>query len=126
MNRLVGAVFALLCAMTVSFSASAQVAEPHGWLNTETLKTRSGDFEFEDGYPAGDTAARLLELQKLNRAIEVYLTQMMPVSEIGLREGTRAFGGEKAHAGRDLGKPDGRADGAADCKHRDSLRSQPS
>src|SRR6476661_106523 len=95
MNRLVGAVFALLCAMTVSFSASAQVAEPHGWLNTETLKTRSGDFEFKNGYPAGDTAARLLELQKFNRAVEVYLTQLMPVSEIGLREGLRAFGAKK-------------------------------
>ena len=36
--------------------------------------------------------ARLLELQKLNRAVEVYTTQMMRVSEIATREGTRAFG----------------------------------
>lgn len=80
---------------TMSCSAQAQGAEPHGWLNTETLKTRSGDFEFKNGYPAGDTAARLLELQKFNRAVEVYLTQLMPVSEIGLREGLRAFGAKK-------------------------------
>ena len=73
----------------------AQGAEPHGWLGTETLKTRFGDFEFKDGYPVGDTAERLLELQKLNRAVEVYLTQMMPVSEIALREGLRAFGAKK-------------------------------
>ena len=69
--------------------------EPHGWLGTETLKTRFGDFEFKNGYPVGDTAERLLDLQKLNRAIEVYLTQMMPVSEIALREGLRAFGATK-------------------------------
>ena len=34
----------------------------------------------------------LLDMQKLNRAVEVYTTQMMRVSEIGLREGLRAFG----------------------------------
>src|SRR5262245_14054074 len=71
---------------------SQSVAEPHGWLNSETLKTRFGEFEFKDGYPVGDTADRLFEAQRLNRAIEVYFTQMMPVSEIALREGLRAFG----------------------------------
>src|SRR5262245_56442791 len=73
-------------------TAKPQSAEPHGWLNSETLKTRFGDFEFRDGYPAGDTAERLLELQRLNRATEVYITQVMPVSEIAVREGLRAFG----------------------------------
>ena len=67
-------------------------AERHGWINSETLKTRFGAFQFRDGYPAGDTADRLFEAQKLNRAIEVYLTQMVPVSEIASREGLRAFG----------------------------------
>ena len=75
-----------------SAPAQAQVNEPHGWVNNETLKTRYGDFEFRNGYPMGDTAARLLDLQKLNRAIEVYTTQMMRVSEIAVREGMRAFG----------------------------------
>ena len=37
-------------------------------------------------------AARLLELQMLNRAVEVYTTQMMPVSQIAARQGIRAFG----------------------------------
>ena len=78
-----------------SVASHAQQAEPHGWLGTETLKTRFGDFQFKDGYPVGDTAERLLELQKLNRAVEVYLTQMMAVSEIALREGVRAFGARK-------------------------------
>ena len=70
-------------------------AEPHGWLGTETLKTHAGDFAFKNGYPAGDTAQRLRDLQTLNRATEVYLTQLMPVSEIALREGLRAFGATK-------------------------------
>ena len=73
-------------------SSGAGSAEPHGWLGTETLKTRFGDFAFKNGYPAGDTAERLFELQKLSRAIEVYTTQLMRVGEIALREGLRSFG----------------------------------
>jgi len=67
-------------------------AEPHGWLNTETLKTRVGEFEFKNGYPTDDTAQRLRDLQTLNRATEVYLTQIMRMGETAWREGMRAFG----------------------------------
>jgi hypothetical protein len=81
-----------LSALQVTTHAIAQQNEPHGWINTETLKTRYGNFEFKNGYPVGDTAARLLDTQRLNRAIEVYTTQMMRVSEIAVREGMRAFG----------------------------------
>jgi hypothetical protein len=51
------------------------------------LKTRFGDFAFQNGYPLGDVADRLLELRQLNRAIDVYLTQPMPVTwpALGLR-----------------------------------------
>ena len=66
--------------------------EPHGWLNTETLKTRVGEFEFKNGYPTDDTAQRLRDLQTLNRATEVYLTQIMRMGETAWREGMRAFG----------------------------------
>ncbi len=76
-------------------TAQTPPAEPHGWLGTETLKTRAGDFAFKNGYPAGDTTQRLRDLQTVNRATEVYLTQLMPVSEIALREGLRAFGATK-------------------------------
>ncbi|MGC1640510.1 MAG: hypothetical protein WA781_07725 [Pseudolabrys sp.] len=94
-TRLRLADFVFIFATTTSLAAYAQGTEPHGWLNTETLKTRSCDFEFKNGYPVGDTAQRLLNLQKFNRAVEVYLTQLMPVSEIALREGMRAFGSKK-------------------------------
>jgi hypothetical protein len=83
---------AFVAAFGQSQIAHAQANDGHGWLGTETLKTRFGDFQFKDGYPVGDAAERLLDLQKLNRAVEVYTTQLMPVSEIGLREGLRAFG----------------------------------
>jgi hypothetical protein len=63
-----------------------------GWLGTETLRTRFGDFQFKDGDPVGDTTERLLELRKLSLAVEVYLTQIMPVSEIATRESLRMFG----------------------------------
>jgi hypothetical protein len=90
MNRMITAICVLTAAAPL-LSANAQT-DSHGWLNNETLQTRYGTFEFKNGYPLGDTAARLLEIQELNRAIEVYTTQMMRVSEIGSREGLRAFG----------------------------------
>ena len=82
--------FAFVAAMAAA--THAQTAEPHGWLNNETLRTPYGDFAFKNGYPAGDSGQRLLDVQTLNRAIDVYTTQMMRVSEIALREGMRAFG----------------------------------
>ena len=54
-----------------------------------------GDFEFVNGYPTDDAAQRLRDLQMFNRATEVYLTQLMPVSEMALRQGLRAFGASK-------------------------------
>jgi hypothetical protein len=72
--------------------APAQAAEEHGWLGTETLKTPYGDFEFKGGYPVGDAADRLLDLELRNRAVEVYLTNMMAVSQKASDEGLRAFG----------------------------------
>src|SRR5262245_58344417 len=77
---------------SIMATSTTAAIDPHGWLNTETLKTRFGDFEFKGGYPVGDAARRLFEAQTLNRAIEVYLTNLMPVSEIANREGIRAFG----------------------------------
>ncbi len=95
MNRSMATLLAFIGTTVLSLSTNAQTAEPHGWPNTETLKTPYGDFEFKNGYPAGQTAERLLDLQKLNRAVEVYSTQLMPVSEIALRECLRAFGANK-------------------------------
>lgn len=86
----------ITAALLMSATLVSAHAEPHGWLNSETLKTRFGDFEFKNGYPVGDTAERLLALQTLNRAVEVYLTNLMAVSEIASREGLRAFGATKA------------------------------
>lgn len=75
--------------------AKAHLPEPHGWLGNETLETPLGNFAFRNGYPDGDTSERLRDLQLLSRGAEVYLTQLMPVSDIAVREGLRAFGATK-------------------------------
>lgn len=85
----------LLTPTTSAHDSSTQQTEPHGWPGTEMLNTRFGDFKFEGGYPVGDATQRLLELRTLNRAIEVYSTQLMAVSEIAVKEGLRAFGATK-------------------------------
>ena len=84
MNRMIVVTFALAAVVGAPLLANAQT-DSHGWLNNETLQSRYGTFEFKNGYPVGDAAARLLDMQKLNRAVEVYTTQMMRVSEIALR-----------------------------------------
>ena len=85
------------------------------------MKTRFGDFEFKDGYPVADTPQRLFDLLKINRATEVYLTEMMPVSEIAMREGLRAFGSTRSTQvviWEELMDPSHRA---PDRQHRDRL-----
>lgn len=56
-----GAFGGFVAVFSLSQIACAQQADPHGWLGTETFKTRFGDFQFKDGYPVGDTARRLLD-----------------------------------------------------------------
>jgi hypothetical protein len=87
-----GSLALALAALVAATGVASAQETPHGWLNNETLKTPYGDFEFRNGYPAGDAAVRLLDMQTLNRAVEVYTTQMMRVSEVAVREGMRAFG----------------------------------
>ncbi|MGH7676946.1 MAG: DUF1214 domain-containing protein [Gemmatimonadaceae bacterium] len=64
----------------------------HGWIGTETIETRVGQFDFAEGYPAGDTAKRLTDLQVFYRAVEVYLEQMPAVSMHAIRKGLAGFG----------------------------------
>jgi hypothetical protein len=67
----------------------------HGWLGTETVKTRFGDFEFKGGYPTSASATALRDQQKFNRAIEVYFQQLPAVAIYDTREGFRAFGAKQ-------------------------------
>ena len=64
-----------------ALSLSVQAQDPkradhHGWIGTETVQTKFGDFPFKNGYPTPAAADALLDQLKFNRAIEVYLTQM--------------------------------------------------
>ena len=73
---------ALGAMLTVSAFAQEKTkpADSHGWLGTETAKTRFGDFEFKNGYPTPAAAEALLDQLKFNRAIDVYLTQIPAVA----------------------------------------------
>lgn len=71
-------------------------SDPHGWIGTETVETRIGDFPFALGYPAGDAGSRLLDARTLLRAVEAYLEQMPAVSVHAIRRGLRDFGATTA------------------------------
>jgi hypothetical protein len=51
----------------------AQAPDPHGFIGTETVETRFGDFEFRGGYPTAQAVTKLYDLRTFNRAIEAYL-----------------------------------------------------
>ena len=90
---------ALGAMLTVSAFAQEQAkpADSHGWLGTETVKTRFGDFEFKNGYPTPAAAEALLDQLKFNRAIDVYLTQIPAVAIIETRRGIRDFGAKRSN-----------------------------
>jgi hypothetical protein len=52
----------------------------HGWIGTETVKSRLGNFKFKNSYPAGEAAQQLRDALTFNRAVEAYLVQMPAVS----------------------------------------------
>ncbi len=52
----------------------------HGWINTGSIRTRLGDFDFRNSYPAGGAAQALRDALTFNRAVEVFLAQMHGVS----------------------------------------------
>lgn len=73
-------------------NATTPVATSHGWIATETVKTRVGDFEFKNGYPAANAAGRLRDALLFNRAVEAYLVQMHGVSWYRVWKGTAEAG----------------------------------
>ena len=48
-------------ALTLPAFAQEKKDDPHGWIGTETVKTRFGDFEFKNGYPTPAAAEALLD-----------------------------------------------------------------
>jgi hypothetical protein len=78
-----------------SFNGTTAInaAQAHGWIGTETVRTRLGDFEFRGGYPTDDSAARLADQRAYSRAVDAYLAQMPVVSMYNVWQGV-------AHAGR--------------------------
>ena len=66
--------------LAMAAGAQAQSPDSHGWIGTETVKTRFGDFEFKNGYPTDAAAAKLRDVLLMSRATEAYLAQMPAVS----------------------------------------------
>src|SRR5215475_848385 len=72
-------------------------ADTHGWIGTETVATRLGDFEFRNGYPTVDAATRLTDALLFSRAVESFLVQMPGVSWYRVWKGIALAGGAAAN-----------------------------
>ncbi|WP_395334883.1 DUF1254 domain-containing protein [Novosphingobium sp. BL-8H] len=64
----------------------------HDWIDTGTVETSLGNFDFTGGYPSADASKRLRDLRTLNRAVEVYLDQMPVVSWYHVWKGVAEWG----------------------------------
>jgi hypothetical protein len=73
-------------------AATKDDVHAHGWIGTETVKSRVGVFEFRNGYPAGDAARQLMDALVFNRAVEAFLVYMPPVSWLHVWKGVADAG----------------------------------
>src|SRR5882724_6510683 len=73
-------------AWATAYAAQAQTPDPHGWVGTEKVETRYGNFEFKNGYPTAEAADKLYELRTFNRAVEAYLSQLPAISMFYMRK----------------------------------------
>jgi hypothetical protein len=69
----------------------AKMPDSHGWIGTETVKTRFGDFEFKNGYPTAEATDKLYELRTFNRAVESYLHFVTIISMFYMQKGLKDF-----------------------------------
>jgi hypothetical protein len=83
--------------MKAQTERTATTADPHAWIGSETVQTRFGDFEFKNGYPTPDAADALLEQLKFNRAVDVFLAQIPPVSVAAEHRGLGDFGAKRSN-----------------------------
>jgi hypothetical protein len=73
-------------------TSGSTTADEHGWVGTEKVVTRVGEFAFRNGYPEGDTTMRLREALHFHRAVEIYLAQMHGVSWYHVWSGVAEWG----------------------------------
>jgi hypothetical protein len=71
--------------------------DSHGWIGTETINTRFGDFGFKNGYPTAEATDKLYELLTFNRAVETYLHFVTVMSMFYFKKGLNDFGLDAAN-----------------------------
>jgi hypothetical protein len=77
--------------------APGATADSHGWIATETVKTRFGDFEFKGGYPTADSTDKLYDLRTFYRAAESYLHFVTIMSMFYMQKGLTDVGLDAAN-----------------------------
>lgn len=77
---------------TPSVAGLAIGVDPHGWIDSDTLHTRLGPFEFNGGFPTATTVVTLADLHVFMRAVDVYLAHIPAISQFHIRKGLSDFG----------------------------------
>ena len=71
--------------------------EAHGWIGTETVTTRFGNFDFKNGYPTPEATDKLYELLMFGRAVESYLHFVTHMSMAHMQKGLTDLGLDAAN-----------------------------
>ena len=71
--------------------------DSHGWIGTETVQIRFGNFEFKNGYPTAEATDKLYDLRTFNRAVESYLHFVTMMSMFYMQKGLDDFGLDAAN-----------------------------
>ena len=74
-----------------------KTGDSRGWIGTETVRTRFGDFEFNNGYPTAEATDKLYELRTFSRAVESYVHFVTLMSMFYMEKGLYDFGLDAAN-----------------------------
>jgi len=80
-----------------SAAPQREAHDAHGWIGTETVNTRFGNFEFRNGYPTAEATDKLYDLLTFNRAVEAYLHFVTAMSMFYMQKGLNDFGLDAAN-----------------------------
>ena len=88
--------FSLGLALAYSFAAEApHEVTPSHFIETETVETRYGSYEFERGFPTTETASALFDFRTFYRAVEVINQNVFGASYARMRDSFAEVGAGK-------------------------------
>jgi hypothetical protein len=92
MNKVVIAVFALICAASAAFAQQYKAEIPPAITTPDSVETRLGTLKFTDGFPDDATVQKIYDNLDFQRGVQAFLAAEPAASLAAMRRGIRGFG----------------------------------